>query len=139
MKWTRRILVAAGVAAVAYGVYGLAADDLATEPRYRLFLLASLLWPPLVALPVAYGLGALIARRIPALWRPVVQGVLFTSTMAAGVALPSIVGNGHDLSMPSALPRDYPRGLAVVLGVVWAAGLVVVAVRFFRLKKGTTS
>lgn len=135
MTWTRRLLVAAGVAAIAFGVYGLAVDHLAGEPRYWIFLFASLLWPLLLALPVAYGLGALIARRIPALWRPVVQGALFTSAMAAGVAFPSIAGNGHDPSMPSALPRDYPRGLAVVLGAVWVAGLIVVIVRFVRLRR----
>ncbi|HCT79726.1 MAG TPA: hypothetical protein DGT23_24810 [Micromonosporaceae bacterium] len=57
---------------------------------------------------------------------------MFISTTVVVVALPAVLGYGRTGDLPSALPRDYGRGLLFVLGLIWltaAAVLIVQAVR----------
>ncbi|GAA2079317.1 hypothetical protein GCM10009801_36810 [Streptomyces albiaxialis] len=122
--WARRLLVAAGTAALGYGVYGAVdAGEFALAP-YRNFLATSLVWPLLLAVPAALGLGALVVRAVPGPARAPVQAALFVTGVVLVVALPLLIGTGHDPTLPSALPRAYGRGLALVLGLVWAGAAV---------------
>ncbi|MFG3256798.1 hypothetical protein [Streptomyces sp. NPDC048172] len=127
--WARRLLVALGTAMLGYGVYGaVGAGEFGLAP-YRNFLAASLLWPTLLGVPVALGLGALVARLVPGTVRAPVQAALFTTGVVLVVALPLVLGTGHDPTLPSALPRAYGWGLALVLGLVWTGALAWAALR----------
>lgn len=56
--------------------------------------------------------------------RAPVQAALIATAAVTIVALPLGFGYGRLADNPSALPRDYPLGLALVLATIWlAAGL----------------
>ncbi|MFI5534040.1 hypothetical protein ACIA8O_36425 [Kitasatospora sp. NPDC051853] len=132
MRWTRGALVAVGTAAVGYGTAGAVSAGLFGDRPWTDFLLASLLWPLLAAVPLVLVIGAVIVRVVPAGARPVLQAVLFATGIVLVVALPLLVGTGHDPAMPSALPRDYRRGLTLVLSALWAAATLALTVRVLR-------
>jgi hypothetical protein len=136
--WTRRVLVAVGAAAVVYAVIGLPAHlTLAREQRNYLRLLAeTFLACMILLLPAVFGVGYLLGRFVPPPVRAVVQGTLFVSLIVVVTALPALLGNGHSSDLPSALPRDYAHGLALVLGLVWLTALVLIAVRIARRRRG---
>ena len=89
-----------------------------------------------MVLPAVLGIGRLLRRYVSARFRAVLQGALFVSLMVVIVTLPALIGAGRAADLPSALPRDYVRGLAIALGCVWAAALVLIAVRTARRGKG---
>ncbi|MFG3041831.1 hypothetical protein ACGFYZ_33510 [Streptomyces sp. NPDC048330] len=132
VRWVRAALITAGTAALGYGVYGACSAGLFTNRPWLDFLVASLLWPLLLATPAALLIGALLVRRVPMTARPVLQALLFATGVVVVVALPLLVGTGHDPNMPSALPRDYQRGLLLVLLPLWAAAAVTITVRALR-------
>ncbi|MEV4534519.1 hypothetical protein AB0J82_11885 [Asanoa sp. NPDC049518] len=124
MRWTRRILVGAGVGVMAYALFG-AATDPATEPGGQLaFLAAVVVAHDAILVPLTIGLGVLIGRFLPIAVRRPVRVAAIISLAVTLMAIPFVLGRGRRGDDPSALPLDYGRGLLIILGIVWAVTLV---------------
>lgn len=125
--WTRRLLVAAGTLAAAFGVIGVLTDPSVSLPNYARYTITVLFGHDLLVLPLAIVLGAVLTRWLPGWARPVVQGALFVTAVLTVVALPLVLGYGRRTDDPSALPRDYTRGFLLCLGAIWlvTAGLLI--------------
>lgn len=125
MRAARITLAALGVAVMAYAIAGAAADRDIMPVRQIGFLLTVLAVHDGLLLPAFIGIGVLIHRYVPASMRAALQGALIASAALTLIAIPLILGYGRLPDNPSALPRDYPVGLAIVLATVWfTAGLV---------------
>jgi Kef-type K+ transport system membrane component KefB len=132
MVWTRRALVVAGILAIGSSAVGvLRAMDLTREPYLRYFVVA-LIADDLLVFPLALLVGALVVRFLPAWARPVVQGALFVSAAVTIVAIPAVLGYGRSNQLPSALPRDYGRGLLITYAAIWLVAVVLLVVRVLR-------
>ncbi|MEZ0115979.1 putative neutral ceramidase superfamily lipid hydrolase [Catenulispora sp. EB89] len=129
--WARRLLVAAGVAMIAFALFGGGAASLSTSP-YLKFVLKVTLAVLVLALPLTLAAGWLIGKVVPVVVRPIVQGACIATALIVAIALPAVLGRGRDATMPSALPRNYATGLWTVLAVVWAAAIVLIVVRIVR-------
>lgn len=129
--WVRRLLVVAGLAMIAFALFGGGAASLKTTP-YLWFVVKATAGVLLLALPLALAVGWLIGKAVPVVARPVVQGACTASALITLIALPSVLGHGRDAAMPSALPRNYATGLWTVLAVVWAVAIVLIVVRIVR-------
>lgn len=70
--------------------------------------------------------------------RPVVQAALLASAAVVIIALPAVTGHGRSSELPSALPRDYPRGLLIILGCIWAAATAAMLFRAVRERRPDT-
>ncbi|GIF99024.1 hypothetical protein [Catellatospora citrea] len=136
--WIRRLLVAAGVLAAAYGIIGVLTDPSVYLPNYARYTITVLFGHDLLVLPAAIVVGAVLTRWLPAWARPVVQGALFVTAVLTVVALPLVLGFGRTADNPSALPRDYPRGYAICLAVIWLVTAGLLAVRALRRHRSTT-
>ena len=131
LAWIRRLLVLAGLAMIAFAVFGGGAAGLSTSPYLR-FVVEVTLGVLLLALPSTLAVGWLIGRFVPVVARPVVQGACMATALIVLIALPSVLGHGRDATMPSALPRNYATGLWTVLAVVWAVAITLIVVRIVR-------
>jgi hypothetical protein len=127
MRWGRLGLGALGVLLMGYAVGGAAFDRDIMPVRQIGFLATVLALHDGVVLPAFILVGVFVHRVVPARYRAVVQAALVTSAAVTFVALPLVLGYGRTADNPSALPRDYWLGLAVVLGTVWTAALATVA------------
>lgn len=133
-RWRWAFLVP-GLAAVAYGAYGLWTSlSSAALQSWAVWMVGGALLHDLVVAPVWIGLGWLAARVLPRPARaPVVVGAAVSASVAL-VALPFVLGFGGDEGDTSFLPRDYGLTLAVVVGSVLAASAVWAAVRVQRAR-----
>ena len=131
LAWIRRLFVLAGLAMIAFAVFGGGAASLSTSPYLR-FVVEVTLGVLLLALPLTLAVGWLIGRFVPVVARPVVQGAGRATALIVLIALPSVLGHGRDATMPSALPRNYATGLWTVLAVVWAVAITLIVVRIVR-------
>ena len=129
--WARRLLVGAGLAMIAFALFGGGAASLSTAPYLR-FVAEVTLGVLVLALPLSLAVGWLIGRAVPVVARPVVQAAVLATGLIVAIALPSVLGHGRDATMPSALPRNYATGLWAVLAVVWAAAAILTVVRIVR-------
>jgi MFS family permease len=106
----RRIVVLAGAATAGYGASLLLPQLWAALP----WLAGGPLIHDLLVAPLIGGLGALVGRR-----RAVAAALTVTGTLLL-IAVP-LLWRPHPASPnPGLLDRDYPTGLAVFLGLVWA-------------------
>lgn len=87
----------------------------------------------LVLAPVVLVIGLAVRRWAPG--RALVGGALLVSGSVAIVAWPLVRGYGRQAGNPSLLPRDYGRGLAVVLAAVWLAAAGIGSVVRWRRNK----
>jgi len=129
--WVRRLLVAAGVAMIAFALFGGGASSLLMSPYLRFVVVVTLVVLVLL-LPVAMAAGWLIGKLVPVVARPVVQGAFIATALIVGIALPSVLGRGRESVLPSALPRNYASGLWGVLAVVWGGALALIVLRIAR-------
>ena len=126
-------LGALGVAAIAYALAGAAGDPDIVPRRHAGFLLTVLVLHDAAVLPGFLLVGVLVRRLVGTRYRGIVQGALVVTAAVTLVALPLVLGYGRTADNPSALPRDYPAGLAFALGVVWTAAAVgLLATRVLR-------
>lgn len=156
MRRLRGGLIGAGVVLTAYGLFGAATDSSVGIGGHLLFLAAVLVGHDWILMPIALGIGALIARpwsagrrgsdphrvlrarsrndesRPGGTARPVIAATVYVSGMVGLVALPFVLGLGRRPDDPSALPLDYGRGLAVTLGAVWAGAALTLLYRWLR-------
>jgi hypothetical protein len=129
----RLVLISAGGAALAYAVLGVVMSH-DTRLAYLRFVTLAPVGHELVLMPLALALGVLIGRFIPTTARPVVQAAIFISAVITAVALPGALGYGRSADLPSALPRDYLSGLAIILALIWGAAAAIILVRWRRGK-----
>ena len=128
----RTVLVAAGLLVIGYAVLAGATDPDVNPPGVLTFLLGVLVAHDAVFLPLVLAVGALVGRYVPAGDRAAVRASAVVSVAVTLVALPLVLGLGRDPGNPSALPLPYGRGLAVLLGLIWATALAAIAVRRIR-------
>jgi hypothetical protein len=115
-----------------YAVLGVVTDRQVALGGWLLYLGAVVAVNDGLLLPGAIVVGHLLTRRLPDVVRGPVRAALFASTMVLLVAVPLVLGYGRPPDNPSALPRDYGAGLAVVLAAVWLAAAAVAALRRTR-------
>ncbi|GIH05223.1 hypothetical protein Rhe02_32900 [Rhizocola hellebori] len=131
MTWTRRGLVALGLIALLYAGVGVLTEE-DNLFNYIRFLILSLVGHELVLMPIFIGVGVLVVKLVPRTARPIVQAALLTTAAVVIIALPAVTGHGRSSDLPSALPRDYPRGLLIVVGCIWATAMAVLLIRAIR-------
>jgi hypothetical protein len=136
MRAARLALAGLGAAAMAYAIVGAAGDRDISPGRHLGFLVAVLVVHDGVLLPAFLGVGALVHRFVTGRGRAVVQAALVASAAVTAVAVPLVLGYGRRPDNPSALPRDYPLGLAVVLAAIWLAAASTLAARRLRKRRG---
>ena len=120
MRATRLVLAVAGLLAMAYALLGAVRDHTTAPVGQVASLAAVLIAHDGFVLPAAIAIGALLHRFVPAWARVPAQGALFVSATVTVVALPFVLGYGRSADLPSALPLQYGRGLAVTLAAIWA-------------------
>jgi hypothetical protein len=128
----RLALITLGLLLIGYAGIGAATDPDVNVSGVLAFLLGVLVAHDAVFLPVVLAVGALVGRYVPAAERPVVRAAALVSAAVTLVALPLVLGLGRDPGNPSALPLPYGRGLAVLLGLIWATALAAIVVRWIR-------
>lgn len=127
-----------GVPVMAYGVRGVFVDAASTKPgELGRWLVGGALVHDLVLVPMVLVVGWALHRLVPAgPTRRVLTWCLATSGVLALVAWPFVRGYGRQASNPSLLARDYGRGLAAYVAVVWLIGAtVLVAAAYFRRRR----
>jgi hypothetical protein len=122
--------VALGAPVMAFGVGGLLHNAHGTRPTtwLRWFVEFLILHDGLLV-PATIVAGFLLARLAPARIRPPLQAATIVTVPLALASIPVLGGYGRLANNPSLVPLDYGRNLAIVVGAVWAAALVAVAIR----------
>ncbi|MEX0791257.1 MAG: hypothetical protein WD178_10820 [Actinomycetota bacterium] len=111
--------LAAGWAVMLFGLAGLLDEAVRTHPAsFGAWFVGSALVHDALIAPVAFALAFVIARRVPVRLRPFLRTGLILSAAVLVVAFPMIAGPGIP-GNPSALPRNYPAGLAAILALIW--------------------
>ena len=124
MKWIRLALIGAGCLALLYALQG-AVSSRDMRFAYIRFLSLVPIGHELILVPLAIAVGVLIGRFVPVTIRAVVQAALFISAAIVVVALPGVLGHGRSPDLPSALPRDYTRGMLILLAAVWISAAAI--------------
>jgi hypothetical protein len=136
MKWIRLALIGIGSLALLYAVSGaLSSRDM--RFAYVRFLSLVPVGHELILVPLAIGVGILVARLVPATIRAVrvravIQAAMFLSATIVAVALPGVLGYGRTPDLPSALTRDYTRGLLILLAAVWIGAAATLTLNAFH-------
>ena len=129
------ISAAMGWGVIAFGLRGIFQHSLDTRPAdLARFVVGGALLHDLLVAPLVIVAGVVVARAVPRRARAAVQTALVVSGVVALFAYPLVRGYGLAANNPSSLPHDYGRNLLIVLGVVWAAAAVAVAVGW-RVKR----
>jgi len=117
----------AGWGVMGFGLAGLFDNAERTHPvSFGVWFLGSALVHDALIAPVVFALAIATVRLVPARIRPFLQTGLILSAAVVVVAFPMIAGPGKP-GNPSALPRNYPAGLAIILGLIWlGTGLMFV-------------
>jgi hypothetical protein len=133
------LTAAVGAALIGLGVGGL----LATQEIPRIVNAAAYLGGAIVVhdallAPLALLVGVLVTRLAPAIARPVVAAALVVSATVAVATAPVWLERGrarypdNTTILPDA---SYRLNLALVLGAIWLAALVVIGVRVRRSRR----
>lgn len=133
MRAIRAALVLLGLAGIGYGAFGLATQS--RPISVGLFAVAAILGHDLLLAPLAILIAVLARRLVPAELYPVIRAGLIVTAGVVLAFLPTVLGFGHRTTNPSALPLNYPLGLAVTLAAVW---LVTAALAVLRRRRGRT-
>ena len=136
MKWIRRVLVGGGIALIAYAAVKVVGEASVGTLHYVRFLAVAAVFADALVMPAVLVAGAVAARLLPGWLRAPAQAALYVTAALALISLPLLLGYGRAASLPSALPRNYPLGLLLMLAVVWSAALAAALIRRFRLFGG---
>lgn len=121
--------LAAGWAVMLFGLAGLLDDAARTHPvNFGFWFLGSALVHDALIAPAVFAVAFTIVRVVPARVRPFLRAGLILSGAVLVVAFPVIAGPGKP-GNPSALPRDYPAGLAAILGIIWVGTGIMFALK----------
>ena len=132
MKAIRAMLATIGAAMIVFGVVSAIGSPDLRISNQLIFLFGGLILHDALLLPVFILAGAVVRRVVPPTYRAIVQAALIVTAAVSVVALPFILGYGRTPDLPSALPRDYLGGYAIVLGVVWLTAAVLIVRREIR-------
>ena len=132
-------LIAVGAVMMGYAVLGAATDPDLKPGGVVLFLAAVLVAHDAVLLPVTIAAGALLGRFAPRWAQPGVRAAAIVSLAVGVVALPLVLGYGRSADNPSILPLAYGNGLLLILGVIWTAALVSMALARSRANHSRVS
>jgi hypothetical protein len=118
--------VAVGWSLIAVGVIGVAGEgrDVPVAAFGR-WVVGLALVHDLVVAPLVVVLGFGLARGLRAPWRAIVGATLIVTGPIVLFAWPYVEGWGRSSANPSIQPRDYGRGLAVLLASIAATGAAV--------------
>jgi hypothetical protein len=125
-----------GLPILAVGIRGVLVDAADTHPvELAGWIVGAAAVHDLVLAPVVVAVGGQAGRLPVALQRPLRFAVLATASLVL-IGWPLVRGYGRSGSVPSLLPRDYGRGLAVAVGVVWLVAVGAAAVAARRRRDG---
>lgn len=123
------ISAAVGWGVIAFGVRGVFQHSIDTRPAdLARFVVGGALLHDLLVAPLVILAGVAVARAVPRRARAAVQAALAVSGIVALFSYPLVRGYGLAANNPTSLPHDYGRNLLIVLGVVWAAAGIAVAI-----------
>lgn len=137
-RWRGRFLLyGVGAVLLFIGLRGILrhADGGSDPLRWALLVTVGAVAHDLLLVPVVSAVGWPLRHLRPPLRAGVATGLALSGVLLV-VAWPALGRYGARSDNPSVLPLDYPHGLAVALGVVWGALLVVVLVRALQLRRG---
>lgn len=124
MNAARGLLIAAGLALVGYGVLLVLDNPTGVIIRIAVWALAGVLLHDAVFAPACLALGFAGRRILPSTWWSPVLVAALCSVVLVLLAIPVYGRPGLIPDNPSALDRDYPRGLWLSLAVVWGAAVL---------------
>ncbi|MGQ0678629.1 MAG: hypothetical protein ACT4OM_03045 [Actinomycetota bacterium] len=111
---------------IGFGLYGTIQEATRTHPgNFALWFVGSALAHDMLLAPAVFALAVLVRKWVPARVRPTIQTGLIVAGSVAVVALPFVLGRGGPAGNPSALPRNYPLGLGLILAAVALATAVI--------------
>jgi hypothetical protein len=128
VRWSRRLLVAGGVALVAFGAW----TAWSTVPRGQwasvvAWLAGGIVVHDAVLAPLAVALGAAVLPRVPPVWRAPLRGALLAAGALALLSIALVAGSAgrrHWSVVPQdPVPAIATAALAIGLGVVVGAFL----------------
>ncbi len=123
--------LAAGWSVMAYGAWGFVSH--VSQPRRTAWWVVGTafahdaLFAPAVAL-----IGVALVAVLPRWARGPIGGGLAASAVVVAFSYPLLRHFGRRADNPSILPLDYPRNVAIVVGVIWVVALVALARSFRR-------
>lgn len=127
---------------IAYGIRGVFIDSAATRPTdlARWVVGAAIVHDALIA-PLAFTIGWLVTRVLPRRVANPVKAGLGASFVLVTFSWGLVRGYGRRHSIPSALPLDYGRNLAISLAVIWIVVIAFAATALIRTRprRGTTA
>jgi hypothetical protein len=116
----RIVLVVLGVVLGGYGAVLLWENPPVIIMRILVWALVGVVLHDLVFAPVCVALGFAARRLIPGKWWPPVAVAVFCSVVLVFLAIPVYGKPGMRPDNMTVLDRNYPLGLWISLGVVWA-------------------
>jgi hypothetical protein len=137
MRATRILLGAAGAAMAIFAVVGIVTSPDTNLIRQGIFLVSTLLLHDAVLAPLFIAVGFVVGRVIRPPYRAVVQAALIITAAVTFVAVPFLLGYGRQPGLPSALPRNYLGGYAIVLAAIWLVAGAVIIWKQLRLPRRT--
>jgi hypothetical protein len=128
-----------GWSVVAYGVYGIFHNHIDTRPTLKArelgrFFAGLLVGHDVLVVPLALLVGLAVNRLVPGRVRSFVQAAMIVSATLVLFAYPAVRGFGRhvDPANHTLVPRNYAHGLLLSIALVWAAALVLAAVKLLR-------
>lgn len=118
MNRARWACYAVGTAAACYGAYGLITAAHSDPVAWFRFAAIVVIVNDGLLAPLVLLTGAALLKA-PVEARAYLQSGFVISGAGTLVALPLILGFGRSADLPSALPLNYSRGLAITLVAVW--------------------
>ena len=131
LQW---VLVAAGTLLCSFGLVGSTVGDRTAPVRVAALIVLAAVTHDLLVVPLVLAAGLLL-RRAPNWAKAPLQATLLICAVVVLVSVPVLGRFGAQADNPSLLPRDYPAGLAVTLGVVVLAGAGLATLRFLRRRR----
>ncbi|MFI5908496.1 hypothetical protein [Dactylosporangium sp. NPDC051541] len=135
MKLLRLVLLAGGLALVAFGVSGWVEAPVAELWGRLAFAAAVLVAHDFVVVPLVLLTGTLVARFVAAPARAPVRVALVVAAAVSAVALPFVIGAGRIADNPSAFPQHYGRNLLLILAVIAATAGAWTAAGWLRRQR----
>ena len=133
MKAWRIILVVAGVALGSFGIFRLATEvPLVNLAWLLVWLGAAVAIHDGILSPFVVGVGWLLRRLVPDRPRRYLQFALIMVGLVTVITLPMIYLRGSQPAVKALLLRNYGGNLALIIGLVCIATLIIYAVRVAR-------
>ena len=122
--------LAAGWSVMAYGAWGFVSD--VGQPRQTAWwVVGTAVAHDAVFAPAVALVGAALVVVLPRWARGPVGLAMAATVVVAAFSYPLLRHFGRRTDNPSILPLDYPRNVAIVVGLIWTVALVAL-VRGFR-------